>query len=352
MRDRISLIRSFAYSPFAHSPFAHSPFAHSPFAYSPFAHSPFAHSPLTIRRSLLVIVGPTAVGKTALSLHLAEVFDGEIVSADSRLLYRGMDIGTAKPTPAEQARVPHHLIDVANPDETVGLAEYQEQAYAAIDAIHERDRLPILVGGTGQYVRAVVEGWRIPRVPPHPDLRAELEAQAAREGPDALHARLAALDPVAAERIHPNNVRRVIRALEVCLVTGRPISEQQGKRPPPYPILQIGLTMDRETLYARIDRRVEGMIEAGLVEEVRRLIEAGYDWHLPPMSGLGYVQFQPYFEGSATLEEVVTEIKHETHRFVRHQYNWFDLDDSDIHWFDVVETPLKAIERAVQTWLS
>jgi tRNA dimethylallyltransferase len=288
--------------------------------------------------ALLVVVGPTAVGKTAFSLHLTDIVDGEIVSADSRLLYRGMDIGTAKPTPAEQARVPHHMIDVADPDETVGLAEYQEQVYAAIDGIHARSRLPILVGGTGQYVRAVVEGWRIPRVPPHRDLRAELEAQAEQDGPDALHARLAALDPAAAERIHPNNVRRVVRALEVCLVTGRPISEQQGKRPPPYPILQIGLTMERETLYTRIDRRVEEMIEAGLVEEVRRLVEAGYDWRLPSMSGLGYAQFQTYFEGSATLEEIATEIKHETHRFARHQYNWFGLDNPDIHWFDVTET--------------
>ena len=219
------------------------------------SHSPFAirHSQFPIR-PLLVIVGPTAVGKTALSLHLAQSFDGEVVSADSRLFYRGMDVGTAKPTPEERASVPHHLIDVAAPDQTVGLAEFQEQAYAAIDDVHARGRLPLLVGGTGQYVRAVLQGWRIPRVPPDPELRAKLETQAEHEGAAQLHARLAELDPDAAARIDSRNVRRVIRALEVCLITGRPISQQQRKQPPPYRMLQIGLTMERslDNLYRRI----------------------------------------------------------------------------------------------------
>ncbi len=304
------------------------------------------------RNPLLAIVGPTAVGKTSLSLHLAEVLDGEIVSADSRLFYRGMDVGTAKPTPEERARAPHHLIDIAAPDETVGLAEFQEQAYAAIDDIHARGRLPLLVGGTGQYVRAVVEGWSIPRVPPDPGLRARLEAQAEREGAGALHDRLARLDPVAARRIHPHNVRRVIRALEVCLVTERPISEQQGRRPPPYHILQIGLTMERKALYARADRRTEAMMSTGLAGEVRRLVEAGYGWDLPAMSGLGYVQFKPYFEGASSLEQVAAEIKRATHSFIRRQYNWFSLDDPAIHWFDVTETEDWAeIEAAVKEWL-
>ena len=301
-----------------------------------------------IQNPLLVIVGPTAVGKTELSLRLAEVFEGEIVSADSRLFYRGMDVGTAKPTPEERARFPHHLIDVADPDETVGLAEFQEQAYAAIDGVHARGKLPLLVGGTGQYVRAVVEGWRIPRVPPDPALRAELEAQAEREGSEHLHARLARLDPVAARRLDHRNVRRVVRALEVCLITGRPISEQQGKQPPPYRILQIGLTMERAALYDRADRRVEAMIAAGLEDEVRGLVEAGYGWDLPAMSGLGYAQFRPYFEGQATLEEVVAEIERATHRFIRHQYNWFRLNDPAIRWFDVTETALGEIEQVVR----
>jgi tRNA dimethylallyltransferase len=301
-------------------------------------------------KGLVAIVGPTAVGKTALSLHLAELFEGEVVSADSRLFYRGMDIGTAKPTPEERARVPHHLVDIAAPDETVGLAEFQEQAYAAIGDVRARGRLPLLVGGTGQYVRAVVQGWRIPRVPPDPALRARLEAQAEREGVAALHARLAGLDATAAERLDPRNVRRVIRALEVCMITGRPISEQQGKRPPPYRILQIGLTMDRDALYARADRRVEGMMAAGLVDEVRRLVEAGYGWDLPAMSGLGYVQFRPYFEGQATLEEVVSEIGRATRRFIRHQYNWFRLTDPAIRWFDASEATVEEIAQLVTGW--
>jgi tRNA dimethylallyltransferase len=303
-------------------------------------------------QALLVIVGPTAVGKSALAIHLAETLHGEIVSADSRLFYRGMDIGTAKPTPEERARVPHHLIDIADPDETVGLAEFQEQATAAIADVHAQGRLPLLVGGTGQYVRAVVEGWRVPRVPPDPALRAELEAQAEREGASALHARLTRLDPDAAGRIDPRNVRRVIRALEVCLITGRPISEQQRKHPSPYRILQIGLTMAREALYARADRRIEAMMTAGLADEVRRLVEAGYGWDLPAMSGLGYVQFKPYFEGQATLEEVVAQIKRATRRFIRHQYNWFRPSDPAIRWFDVAEATAEEIEAAVRAWLA
>lgn len=313
--------------------------------------SPDPQSPILNPQSLLVLVGPTAVGKTALSLHLAESLGGEIISADSRLFYRGMDVGTAKPTPEERARAPHHLLNVAAPDETVGLAEFQEQATAAIKDIHARGKLPLLVGGTGQYARAVVEGWRIPRVPPDPALRAELETQAEREGPHALHTRLARLDPVAARRIHPHNARRVIRALEVCLITGRPISEQQGKRPPSYRILQIGLTMEREALYARADRRVDEMMVAGLELEVRRLVEAGYGWGLPAMSGLGYAQFRPYFKGQATLEQTVAEIKRATHRFIRRQYNWFRLDDPAIHWFDVTQTAAGEIETAVREWL-
>lgn len=302
----------------------------------------------------MVIVGPTAVGKTALSLHVAEALDGEIVSADSRLFYRGMDIGTAKPSSEERARVFHHLINIAEPDDTVGLAEFQERAYSAIADVHARGRLPLLVGGSGQYVRAVVEGWCIPRVPPDSALRAELEAQAKRDGAEQLHARLVRLDPDGAQRIDPRNLRRVIRALEVCLLTGQPISEQQRKRPPPYRILQVGLTMERAALYARADRRVEAMMAAGLEDEVRRLLEAGYGWDLPAMSGLGYVQFRPYFEGQATLEEVVAEIKRATHRFVRHQYNWFRLSDPAIRWFDVTGTEVDEVDEVevvVGAWL-
>jgi tRNA dimethylallyltransferase len=303
------------------------------------------------RRPLLVIGGPTAVGKTELSLYLAERLGGEIVSADSRLFYRGMDVGTAKPTDEEQARVPHYLIDVADPDQTVGLGRFKRLAEAAIDDIHRRDHLPMLVGGTGQYIRALVEGWSPPAVKPQPELRAELEAYAEREGSQALHDRLAALDPKAAARIDHRNIRRVVRALEVTLVSGEPFSAQRTRTPPPYDILQIGLTMDRALLYERIDARVERMVEAGLPDEVRRLVEAGYDWELPAMSGLGYAQFQPYLEGEATMEEVVEAIQYETHRFVRHQYNWFRLKDPKIHWFDVTEHEREEILDFVRQWL-
>ena len=308
---------------------------------------------------LVVIVGPTAVGKTGLALHLAEHLDGEVISADSRSFYRGMDIGTAKPTPEERASIPHHLIDIADPDETVSLAEYQDRAYAAIDDILTRGRLPLLVGGTGQYVQAVVEGWRIPRVAPHPDLREQLEARAEHESPYALHDWLECLDAEAAEDIHPHNVRRVVRALEVCLVTGRPISEQQGKEPPPYEILQIGLTMDRDRLYERCDVRLERMIEAGLLDEVSTLLEQGYDWHLPAMSAVGYAELEPLFRGQRAaretdekaLNEAKDEIRSNLHRFIRHQYNWFSLDDPKIHWFDADTITHEEIEGFVREWL-
>jgi tRNA dimethylallyltransferase len=284
---------------------------------------------------LIAIVGPTGIGKSALALHLAEILPGEVVSADSRQIYRGLDIGTAKVTPEEQARVPHHLIDIVTPDQDFGLAEYQERAYAALEAITRRGRWPLLVGGTGQYVRAVVEGWRIPRVPPDPELRAELYAQAEQQGAAALYERLLALDPSAAGFVDAPNLRRVVRALEVCIKSGRPFSEQRGKDPPPYKIVQIGLTVEREALYARIDARVDAMIEHGLVQEVRELVARGYGWSLPAMSGLGYIQLRGYIEGTAGLSACVALIKRETRRFIRQQYNWFRLRDPRIHWLDM-----------------
>lgn len=284
-------------------------------------------------RPLLVIVGATAVGKTALSLKLAQLFQGEIVSADSRLFYRGMDIGTAKPTPAEQALVPHHLIDICDPAETLTLAEYQRLAYTVIDRIQGNGRLPILVGGTGQYVRAVVEGWGIPEAAPQPALR---EALAALGGPE-LARWLGHLDPAAAEKLDPRNVRRVIRALEVTLLKGRPISELQRKCPPPYTIAQIGLQRDRESLYQRIDARVDGMMAEGLLAELAGLRDGGYGRTLPSMSGLGYRQLWAYLAGEMSLEEAVERIKFETHRFARQQATWFRLDDPAINWFVVGE---------------
>jgi tRNA dimethylallyltransferase len=301
---------------------------------------------------LIAVVGPTAVGKTGLSVRLAEAVDGEIVSADSRQVYEGMDIGTAKATVAERSRVPHHLLDVVRPNETLGLARFQELAYTAIHDIVQRAHVPLLVGGTGQYAMAVLEGWQMPRVPPDEVLRRQLYRQAEADGADALHARLRALDPAAAGRIDPRNVRRVVRALEVCLSTGRPISEQQGKVPPPYRILIIGLHLPRDELYRKIDERVERMVRAGLEDEVRRLLAAGYGFDLPAMSGVGYGQFRPYIEGQATLVDTTREIKRATRRFVRHQANWFRKDDPRIHWFEARPDPYPAIIDLVHRFLA
>ncbi|MEA3346029.1 MAG: tRNA (adenosine(37)-N6)-dimethylallyltransferase MiaA [Chloroflexota bacterium] len=300
---------------------------------------------------LVVIVGPTAVGKSALALGLCERFEGEIVSADSRQIYRGLDIGTAKPMPQERARVPHHLVDIIPPDRRFSLAEYQELAYRAIADIQSRGRLPFLVGGTGQYVRAVVEGWSIPCVPPHPDLRQRMRQEAQEEGREALHSRLEEVDPAAAAEIDPRNLRRVIRALEVYEVTGQPISELQGKNPPPYRILQLGLTMEREALYERADQRIERMLDRGLLDEVRRLLEQGYDPSLSSMSGIGYAELARHLEGKISLQEAIRRMKSNTRRFIRHQYNWFKPDDPQIHW---IEQGAQLMERAaaiIRRWL-
>lgn len=301
---------------------------------------------------LIVVLGPTAVGKTTLAVRLSEAFDGEIVSADSRQIYTGMDIGTAKATPEERARVRHHLVDVVAPDQVLTLAQYQELAYAAINEILSRRRLPLLVGGTGQYVMAVAEGWEIPRVAPNETVRRELYREADEKGPDALHERLVRLDPVAADRIDPRNVRRVVRALEVCLVTGRPVSEQQRKKPPPYRILILGLSMPRPALYLRIDERVDCMLEAGLLNEVEHLVESGYGFDLPAMSGVGYGQFAAFVAGQATLEEVVCDIKRATRRFVRHQSNWFRGDDPRIRWLPVTDDPYPQAAVLVRAFLN
>lgn len=279
-------------------------------------------------RPLIVVAGPTASGKTALGIALARAVaatgawaGGEIVSADSRQLYRGLDIGTAKPTRAERAAAPHHLIDILDPDDDFSLARYVALARDAIDAIHRRGAVPLLVGGTPLYVNAVVEGWRLPRVPPDPALRAELEAEAARDGLALLERRLAAVDPAAAARA-AGNARRVIRALEVYRVTGRPMSAQEGKEPPPYRILQLGLALARPALHARIDARVDRMVAAGLVDEVRALLARGYDPRLPSLSGIGYAEIVAYLRGETTLAAAVERIKTNTHRYVRHQETW------------------------------
>ncbi len=301
-------------------------------------------------RRLLVLIGPTAVGKTEAALHLAEQLNGEVVSADSRLFYRGMDIGTAKPTVEERRRVVHHLIDVADPGETWSLAVFQQAAAAVIAEIQQRGRLPMLVGGTGQYVRAVVEAWQPPAISPNLALRAALEAWAAEIGAPALHARLQRLDAAAAERIEPNNLRRTVRALEVIFCTGIRFSAQRQRSVSPYAGLQMGLCRPRSELYERVDRRIDQMLADGLVDEVRGLLAAGCSADWPTFSAIGYREMAAFLAGRMTLEQAVVEMRRLTRQFVRRQANWFKAGDPAIRWFaagpQVVEEMVQFVMQA------
>jgi len=249
-----------------------------------------------------------------------------------------MDIGTAKPTPEERALVPHHLIDIASPDENFSLAQYQQLALKAIGDIQQRDKLPIVVGGSGQYVWSVLEGWGVPQVAPDLEFRQSLEERAARGGEEELYDELASIDPLAAQRIDPRNVRRTIRALEVYQETETPFSQLQRKEAQPFSTFIIGLTADREELYRRIDLRVDRMIEQGLVEEVKRLVSRGFNFNMPAMSGIGYRQIGHFLRGELTLPGAIQQIKFETHRLARQQYTWFQLQDTRIKWFDIQST--------------
>jgi tRNA dimethylallyltransferase len=291
---------------------------------------------------MIAIVGPTAVGKSELVLHLAQYFPLEIISADSRQVYRYMDIGTNKPSSAERAAVPHHVIDVVEPDEDFSLAMYHQLAIEALKAIQQKGKLPLLVGGSGLYVWSLVEGWKIPQVPPDQKLRRQLESRAEQEDSQSLYQELQAIDPVAAAKINPTNTRRIIRALEIYHATGQPPSQLQCKELPGFSVLIIGLTQERSELYRKIDWRVDKMVQRGLVEEVEQLLKKGYSPSLPSMSGIGYKQIGQFLRGEMTLPEAIDKIKYETHRLARHQYAWFRLSDSRIRWFDVSGTEGKA----------
>ncbi|OFX27217.1 MAG: tRNA (adenosine(37)-N6)-dimethylallyltransferase MiaA [Armatimonadetes bacterium RBG_16_67_12] len=283
---------------------------------------------------LAVLCGPTAVGKTALAVLLAERMAAEIVCADSRTIYRGMDIGTAKPAPELRRRIPHHLLDVADPHEMFTLADYQRLARQAINAVRDRGRLPLIVGGSGLHIGAIVDDLVIPPVSPDSALRRALEAEEREHGPGHLHARLVALDPAAAAHIHPRNVRRIVRALEVTLLTGRPISAQQRRRAPTGPVVMVGLAADRSSLYARIDARVDEQVAAGLVEEVRGLLSQGIPEDAPAMGGLGYKEIAGWLRGTYEYEEAVRRLKRNTRHFAKRQLTWFRRDPR-IVWVDV-----------------
>ena len=300
---------------------------------------------------LIAVVGPTAVGKTALAIALAQRFDGEIVNADSRQVYVGMDIGAAKPTAAEQRAAPHHLIDIRPPDVPISLGEYLPLARDAIAAIAGRGRLPILCGGSGQYVWALLEGWRVPSVPPDAARRAALQRRAEQEGGASLWQELHRLDPSRAAAVGPHNLRRVIRALEVCYAAG-PGAGGRAENPP-YRALVIGLTMARAALYARIDARFDAMMSAGLEDEAQRLAAAGYPLGQGPLSSIGYRELGQRFAGELTLAEAVARAKTQTHRLARRQYAWFKLSDARIRWLDADDAvPVDAAVALAAQFLS
>ncbi len=304
------------------------------------------------RKPLIVIIGPTAVGKTKISLQVAERLKGEIVSADSRLFYQGMDIGTAKPTRDEQKLVPHHFIDVASPDQDWSLAVYLPRAIAVIQEIQQRGNLPFLVGGTGQYIQAIVQGWDLPSIKPDPGLREALRQWAEQIGVDGIRARLEELDPEAAAGIDGPNLRRMIRALEVILSSGKRFSTQKKALGSSFQVLQIGLIRPREELYQRIDLRIDQMLEKGLVEEVQALLDAGYSPELSAMSAIGYKQIIKYLSGEISLEEAVKQIRSKSRKYVRQQANWFQENNPDIHWFSAAADPTDKIMNEIQHFLS
>jgi tRNA dimethylallyltransferase len=284
---------------------------------------------LTSSLRVVVVLGTTATGKTALAIRIAQQFGGEVVSADSRYFYRGMSIGTAKPDATERDGIPHHLIDIRDPREPYSLATFLDDAYAAIEDVAARGALPVVAGGTPQYLRALLEGWQVPHVPPNEALREELD----RSEVSDLFARVMAVDPLSAERIGPHNKRRLIRALEVQQATGQQMSVVASAAPPPYRFHIIGLRVEREALYARIDARVHAMVAAGWLDEVRALHAAGVTPDLPSMSAHGYRELLEVISGQTTLDDAVQRTCFMIHKYVRHQETWFRRFPA-VQWFD------------------
>lgn len=284
---------------------------------------------LTASRPLIIILGPTASGKTAFSIEIAKKFNAEIVSADSRQIYRHMDIGTDKIPIEKREEIPHRLIDIVNPDERFTSAEFKKTAEEAINDILRRGKLPVLAGGTGLYIRAIAENFSLP--PENPALRAKLTDELNRFGKEHLHKKLEELDPANAAKIHPNNPRYVLRALEILLATGSPKNDK--KSCPQYDVLQIGLRRPKETLFKRITERIDEQIRRGLVDETKKLLSMGYCRTLPSMSSLGYGEMARYLNNEMTLEQAVEELKKNTRNYAKRQMTWFKKDKS-VRWLD------------------
>ncbi len=279
---------------------------------------------------LIVVAGATASGKTSLAINLAKEFNGEVVSADSMQIYKYMDIGTAKPTIEEMDGVVHHLIDIVTPDVNFSVAEYTKLAHDAILDITNRGKLPILTGGTGLYINSVVNDVSFEEAEQNKELRSELEELAKTEGAEALHKILQEIDPVSAEKIHENNIKRVIRAIEVFRTTGERLSEHNEKSKEiisRYSPVMMEILWERETLYERINKRVDIMIEAGLEDETRRLYEMGYTKNLTSMQGIGYKEMFEYFDGVWTFDEAIDKIKQYSRNYAKRQNTWFKRDD-------------------------
>ena len=292
---------------------------------------------LTKREKVLVLIGPTAVGKTKLSIEIAKAFNCEIISGDSMQIYRGMDIGTAKIKKEEMDGIPHHLIDIKEPHENFSVAEFQELVRRKITEIHARGKIPFIVGGTGLYIQAVLYDYEFPDDSYDPELRQKLMDEVDEKGIEHFYQKLMAVDPVKAKKIHPNNKRRIVRALEVYYTTGETMSaiSAKQKKEPIYDCLIIGLTMDREKLYERINARVDQMMDEGLLDEVKRL----YEMDLKDVSAtqaIGYKELFEYFEGKVSLEEAVENLKRNTRRFAKRQLTWFK-NKMTVEWFDVTE---------------
>lgn len=308
-------------------------------------------SEIANKHKVVVICGPTGIGKTASSIQLAEWFGGEIVGADSMQIYRYMDIGTAKPTPAERARIPHYMVDKADPDEPYDAARFSREARECISRIHDRRKLPLIVGGTGLYIRTLLHGL-CDATPADNAVRERLRAESIPDGGKSLYARLETCDPATARLVHPNDIYRIIRALEIYEVTGQPMSAYRQRHrfaDDLYDVLKIGLYMDRDVLYERIDLRVDAMIAAGLLSEVESLIQMGYSPQLKPMQSLGYRHMVDYIAGRVDWEKTVWTMKRDTRRYAKRQLTWF-RPDTAIHWYGLHQSD--EVRSLVQRWIS